>query len=503
MNLTAGTALQQGKYVLGSPLAQSALGLTFKATQARSHQPIVLQTLRVQPQTDVAHLKRRFMEEAQRLAQCQHPGLVRVVDVFEEGGLPFAVMDDVVGQTLAEWVRSRGPLPEAEAVQYIRQAGSALSVMHRQGLLHRDVKPENLIRPKGASFVVLVGLAIAHYAVLDVPDSAGTVSPYAAPELHQRQIKLTPATDLYGLAATLYFLMTGQEPLEALRRAQTPLLSPRQLQPQLSSMIEHAILSGMALNSQERPQTVADWFSLLSSHHHLPATQETSHRADQPRAALDLPNPTASSNGSGRTTAPPAPPFMPIASSPPTAFPPTLPTHALGGHSPGPHATVAPSRPSIPSPIVVKSRFPKALLLASAIAIAAGSGLGLALRLSAAHGIGPTFFQTQQDFPPVQNWPLQAAPEALSTAPPLPEPLPIRSFAPAPLPKVRFSPSPLPEPVTPEPSPSATIESSPIPTPSSSIPSVQPSPSPSPVPSTVLPPRPAPSVQAPANSQGL
>lgn len=499
MNLTAGTALQHGKYVLNSPLGQRPLSLTFRATQTRSNQTVVLQTMRVQPQLDSAHLKRRFMEEAQRLAQCQHPGLMRVLDVFEEGGLPFAVMDEVAGQTLAERVRSRGALPEAEALQYIRQAGSALSVLHRQGLLHRGITPAHLIRPQGAPFVVLGGLHIAHHTVLGVPDSTDMVSPYAALELHQRQVHLTPATDLYALAATLYFLVTGQEPIAASRRSQTPLPSPRQLQPSLSSAIEQAILSGMALNAQERPQTVAAWFALLPNDQSLPAVQGGIHGGGYPRAAIDLPNPTASSNG-GRTTPPPAPPLVPVAASP-HAVTTAPPTQAPGTHSPHIHAAVAPNRPSIPSPVVAKSRLPKALLLTSAVAIAGGAGLGLALRLSAAHGIGPTFFQTQQDFPPLQNWPLQAAPADLSTAPPPPEPLPIRSFVPERLPKVKVVPSPSPTLVTPEPSPSQPIEASPAPATSPASP-VLPSTFPSPAPSINPIPRPIPSVQAPVTPQG-
>ncbi|MBW4690744.1 MAG: protein kinase [Lyngbya sp. HA4199-MV5] len=486
MNLSAGTALQQGKYVINSSLAQSALGLTFRATQARSHQPVVLQTLQVQPQADSAHLKRRFIEEAQRLAQCQHPGLVRVMDIFEEGGLPFAVMDDVAGQPLTERVRSRGALPETEAVQYMRQVGSALSVLHRQGLLHRDIAPEHLIRPKGAPFVVLVGLNLTHGAVLGVPDSAEEASPYAAPEQHQRQVNLTPATDLYGLAATLYFLVTGQEPIASPRLTQTSLRSPRQLQPQLSTEIEQAILSGMALNAQERPQTVAGWLALLPNGHSVPGEQGSPHATEHPRSAIKLPNPTALPNGASPPTAPPAPanPTIPVA----------LTTHT----------TAPPTRPPMVLPVATaKSRLPKALLLTAAIAIAGGAGLGLALRLSAAHGIGPTFFQTQQDFPPVKNWPLQASPAALSTAPPPPEPLPLRSFAPEPLPRVKFSPSASPTPLTPEPSPSATIEPSPEPTPSSTIPSAQPSPPLNLAPSPALSPRPIPSVQAPADTQGL
>ena len=495
MNLTTGTALQNGKYILQNPLGQSALGITFRAVQAPSNQSVVLKTLRTQPQTDVAHLKRRFVEEARRFSQCQHPGLARVVNVFEDSGLPFVVMDYVAGQSLAEQVRSQAPLPELEAVQYIRQAGSALSVMHRQGLLHRDVKPENLIRPAGASFVVLVGFGLTHYAVLGVPDVAESLSPYAAIELHQRQVNLTAATDIYALAATLYFLVTGQAPIAASRRPQSPIMPPRHLQPQLSVAIDHAILSGMALNPQERPQTIAAWFALLPDHQSLPVVQGLANGAGQPRAAIDLPN-AAASNGSSRPTSPPtqAPPtqlplvpvtLTPVAPAPATSAPVNVaqPTHS-----------VAPSQRSVPAVPTPRSRLPKALMMTAAIASAFGAGLGLALRFSAAHGIGPTFFQTNQDFPPVQNWPLQASPADLSSTPALPEPVPIRNIAPEPPPKVRLAPRLAPILPRSVPSPTKPIE----PTLSPFTPVVPPSPLPSPAVPTNLAPRPVPSVQTPA-----
>ena len=485
MNLTAGTPLQNGKYILQNQLGTGGWGITFRAIQAPSNQSVVLKTLITQPQTDTAHLKRRFVEESRRLAQCQHPGLARVLGVFEESGLPFVVLDYVAGQPLADQVRSREPLSELAAVQYIRQAGSALSVLHRQGLLHRDVKPANLVRPKGASFAVLVGFDIAHYTVLGMPDGATVLSPYAALELHQRQASLTAATDIYALAATLYFLVTGQVPIAASRRHQEVLTLPRQLQPNLSAAIEHTILSGMTLNPQERPQTIAAWFARLPDHQSLPAVQGFLNGAEQPRSAINLPNPAAASNGFGRPTSPPAPSVVP-----------STPVQAT--HSVAPMTQQAVSK----SAIAAKSRLPKVLLMTAAIAIAFGSGLGLALRFSAAHGIGPTFFQTKQNFPPEQNWPLQASPEALSTAPALPEPPPVRNVDPAP--PLRVRPAPQPSVTLPRSAPPSTgpiqATSTPVPSPVAPVAPVVPrSPLPSPVPLTNPTPRPFPSVKLPAS----
>ncbi|MBD2035064.1 protein kinase [Leptolyngbya sp. FACHB-321] len=482
MNLTAGTPLQDGKYVLNNLLGQSAWGITFKATQTRLNQAVVLKTLRSQPEMDIAPLRQPFLEEVRRFTQCQHPGLVRVLDSFTEAGLPFAVMDYVAGQTLAELVRSQKPLPEAQAVQYIRQASSALSVIHRHGLLHRDVKPENLVRPTGAAFVVLVGFSITPGAVpveINRADSQ-LANPYAAIELQQAKA-LTAAADIYALAATLYFLVTQHEPIAASHRQQTPLVTPRQLQPQLSTAIEHAILSGMAVNVQERPQTIADWLALLPDSNRLPAAQGVNGAGKLP-AAINLPH---TANGSGRTTAPPAPPAL------------ANPTHATAPVPPVPMST-----PSfVPAP---KSRLPKALGVTAAIAIAGGFGLGLVLRFSAINGIGPTLFQTTQDFPPVQNWPLQATPEDLLTAPVLPESVPFRDQEPGDRPPViRVAPDPAPVPVIPTPSPTATIEATPAPVPTPVEPDIQPSPPPSPAPATDSTPRPLPAGEDAPDPSGI
>lgn len=471
MNLTAGASLQNGKYILNNALGQSDLGITLKATQAFLNQPVVLKTLKPNPSIpmDFGQLRQRFLEEARRFAQCQHSNLVRVVDLFEESGVPFVVMDYVPGESLAEVVQSRHPMPEAKAIQYIRQIGSAIAVIHRQGLIHGDIKPKNIIRPVSTDSVVLVDYGISHRAALGITDPGGTASDtgYAAIEQIQLSSPINPATDIYSLAATLYFLVTGHPPIAANLRHQSPLQSPRKFQPHLSQALETAIMKGMELHAQARPQTIAAWFALLPGQDSLPPVQ-LSQGTETSAATVAVAK--SSSNGSRQNPSP-----QPVAVQRPT---PTPATRAIAP------SIVSNTTPPLPH----KSRLPHAVAFTAAIAIAAGLGAGLALRLSAVNGIGPRIFNTQQTFPPHKDWPGSAEPVA-APVPPLPAAPPVREIAPPPAPKPKASPSPSPSP-QPQPSPEPSVEAAPSPSPTEPVaPITEPSPQPNlPPAEPVLPP---------------
>jgi len=481
MNLTVGTALQNGKYLLGSILGQGELSITLQATQAYLNQTVVLKTLRpeLQGQTNIAALKQRFIEESRRFAQCQHPGLVRVVDLFVESGLPFAAMDFVAGQSLSNLVQSQGPLSEAQAIQYIRQAGSALSVIHRNGLFHQNVNPDNLIRPRGSDVVVLVDYGIVHQTVKGTEDAQTVEDCYAAIEQFQPQAKPSASTDIYALAGTLYFLLTGKKPVAAPLREHTSLLSPRQLKPQLSPVVEAAILSGLNMNAQSRPQTVAAWFAQFPGNEPLPPVDEFSTQPSTSSTTVQIPSQQAV-NSNGSKTVPnavPATSQLPVSQS------------------------IQPQR-AVAAPSVKRSRFPRAIVATAAISGAIGLGLGLALRFSAASGIGPRIFHTQQSFPPLNDWPGSAKP--VDTPPvPLPPPPPVKQN---PEPSLRFKSTPSPPPISPSPELRPSNEPTPeaTPTPKVSVPEISPS-TPSPIPQetrspqSVPPPETQPSV--PANPQ--
>ncbi|MBU7582588.1 MAG: protein kinase [Nostoc sp. TH1S01] len=266
--MLAGKILQGGKYTLTQEIGHGGFGITFKATHHYLGQEVVMKTIneRLRQHPDFAKFERQFQDEARRLATCIHPNIVRVSDFFIEDGLPYMVMEYIAGETLGNaFVLPGIPLPEATAIHYIRQIGAALQVVHNNGLLHRDIKPDNIILRQGTQEVILIDFGIAREFNSGVKQThTGIVSEgYAPIEQYLTQAPRTPATDVYGLAATLYALLTAQVPMPALLRDREKMASPKELQPYLSAAVNQAVMRGMAVDSRFRPATVAEWLQLL------------------------------------------------------------------------------------------------------------------------------------------------------------------------------------------------------------------------------------------------
>ncbi|MCY7384344.1 MAG: protein kinase [Microcoleus sp. CAN_BIN18] len=269
MDALIGKTLQGGKYTLEQELGRGGFGITFKATHRYLGQFVVIKTLNESLRRDpkFAEFDRKFQDEARRLASCVHPNIVRVSDFFIEDGQPYMVMDYIAGQNLGDVVGSNNPLPENLAILYITQIGAALKAVHQKGLLHRDIKPQNIILRQNTQEVVLIDFGIAREFTAGATQShTNMVSDgYAPPEQYFAQGKYTPATDVYGLAATLYTLLTAQVPIAAIFRTSQPSPTPRDLQPQLSPTVSQAVMRGMTVDAQNRPATVDEWLSLLTN----------------------------------------------------------------------------------------------------------------------------------------------------------------------------------------------------------------------------------------------
>jgi serine/threonine-protein kinase len=423
MNTLVGKPLQGGKYTLDQPLGQGGFGITFKATHHYLGQVVVIKTLNQANQQDpqFPRLVQQFQEEARRLALCVHPNIVRVNDFFTEEGIPYLVMDYIPGQTLEEVVFPNHPLPEAIAIHFIRQIGAALQVVHQNGLLHRDVKPQNIILRQGTQEVVLIDFGIAREFTPGATQTHTSIisTGYAPVEQYFSQEKRTPATDVYGLAATLYALLTAQVPVASILRERQPMPAPRDIYPQISASTNQAVMRGMAVDARYRPASITEWLALL------PGT-----------ASVEPSNSVAT----GGAIAPPVSAAATVAISPRQA--------------PEPDVTRPPTWAERPVAVPQRQRSNGRMLV----------GLGLvALAAMTVSAVAAVWVNSQKT-PTVA--------EASPSATPLPE-------EPSPSPIAELSPSPEPAEPSPTPTPEASVEVTPEPvnTPEPE-PSVEPSRSP-------------------------
>jgi Protein kinase domain/Caspase domain len=267
LDLRAGQLLQDGKYIINYPLETAGFGITYLGTQTESGRSVVIKTLHpsLHKSRAFGRMCDRFVHIATQLALCQHPNVVQVIELFEEGKSPFMVMDYVHGQSLAQLIQSI-PMAEIDALYCIREIAAGLQISHRQGLVHGNLKPENLIRQAGINNTVIVGYGISaermlvgvHYAVPGFPNA------FTAPEQTGMTGDRVKSADLYGLAALLYYLLTGQPPIAA---TEGSLNSQQQLAP-LSNLIkpslQQAIRKGLSLNPQNRPLNIESWLDTLA-----------------------------------------------------------------------------------------------------------------------------------------------------------------------------------------------------------------------------------------------
>jgi len=266
MTWTIGQTLQDGKYTIEKELGWGRFSITYLAKDDSGNY-LVIKTpdenlLKQLSRAERSSLESKLYDEARKLELCKHPHVVRVLKTFKEGKIFCIAMEYIHGDTLASLTQRI--LPQKEALRYIRQIGEALIEVHRQGLLHRDVKPANIMVRASKYEAVLIDFDLAEE--FDYPlTSRWRDEPFAAIELDSSKKERRAYTDVYSLAATLYYLLTGQAPVSAIKRKNDnkPLQSPKEINPQISERVNQAILQGMRLEPEARPQTMRKWLNLL------------------------------------------------------------------------------------------------------------------------------------------------------------------------------------------------------------------------------------------------
>ena len=283
MHLSFNTFLQDGKYRILRFIGSGGFGTTYEAEHVLLGERVAIKEFFVKDYCNrdvstglitvgthskislVDKLKRKFLDEARMLYKMQHPGIVRVFDIFEENGTAYFVMNFIDGPSLNDLVTKEGRLSEERAMCYIRQIAEALKCVHEHGCLHLDIKPGNVMIDKSDNAILIDFGASKQYDEVDGENTStllGMTPGYAPLEqMGNDVVKFTPATDIYALGATLYKLLTGKTPLSANLLASGETLD--EFPEDVSTNVREVVTKSMEINKNRRPQNIVEFLGYL------------------------------------------------------------------------------------------------------------------------------------------------------------------------------------------------------------------------------------------------
>jgi nitrous oxidase accessory protein NosD len=275
---TTDAPLLAGRYQVLEQLGQGGMGTVFRARDAKLDRPVGLKMLPEGTAPD-ADAVRRFRREAKALARLSHPGIIQAYDSGEDGGKPFLVMELVEGQSLAAVLRDQGRVSPARAADFAYQAALALHHAHKSGLVHRDVKPSNLLLSADGR-VQLLDLGLARFLQDQIGEAqltrtgTGMGTPdYCPPEQFRDARKADARSDVYALGCTLYHLIAGRVPFpgssfsEKVEAHETKEPQPlEEVCPEVPAGLALAVRRMMAKRPADRFPTMANVAEALMPH---------------------------------------------------------------------------------------------------------------------------------------------------------------------------------------------------------------------------------------------
>jgi serine/threonine-protein kinase len=267
-----------GPYSIVRQLGRGGMGIVYEATHRQLGKRVAIKVLDPR-RGDESRARARFTREARAAAQLRHPNVVEVLDAGEDCGHAFLVMDLLEGPTLEEWLRDHGPIEPSAAADLLLPVASAICAAHESGVIHRDLKPGNIIITRsrsGALVPVVVDFGISK--LVDEQELAtrsnailGTL-PYLAPELTRSASSATPASDQYALGVILYECTTGRRPFSGASPydllhaiVMTSPSAPSAINPALPGGFDEVVMRAMAREPGARHPSVHALASALLS----------------------------------------------------------------------------------------------------------------------------------------------------------------------------------------------------------------------------------------------
>lgn len=269
------TVLQTiGNYDLLEKIAEGGMGAIWKGRQRQTGQIVAIKIMPAHMASNPTLLK-RFEQEFRAASRLDHPNIVRALDYGDSGSTPYLVMEFITGESLGQRL-DRGKMPEKDAIGIIAQVAQGLHRAHKQNLVHRDVKPDNiLISTEGVAKLADLGLVKETETDLNLTKTGrGLGTPhFMAPEQFRDAKNADKLCDIYSLGATLYMMVTGELPFRSngpldawMKKIQNELTPPRQLVPGLSERTEWAILRAMSAERDRRPTSCREFVEDLTGH---------------------------------------------------------------------------------------------------------------------------------------------------------------------------------------------------------------------------------------------
>jgi eukaryotic-like serine/threonine-protein kinase len=265
MTTVIGTKLS-GRYRIEDEIGSGGMSTVYRAFDETLERPVAVKIMHSDISREPRQLE-RFRREARNVAQLSHPHVVMVIDAGEDQGNPYIVFAHVRGETLKERIRREGALPIAEAVAYAIEIGCALEAAHERGLVHRDVKPQNvLIDEEGRAKVTDFGIARGLEA--DQLTAAGRVvgtTDYVSPEQAMGQ-EVTGQSDVYSLGIVLYEMLTGEVPFKgtsgvsvAMKHVREGLPDVQRRRPEVSAALAAVVERATAKELSNRYPSMSDF----------------------------------------------------------------------------------------------------------------------------------------------------------------------------------------------------------------------------------------------------
>lgn len=260
------------RYRIDKRIGEGGMAVVYRGYDLVLNRPVAIKTLHPQLAADPT-IRARFIHEAQAVAGFSHPHIVEVYDVGEERGAPYIVMEYVPGESLNEIIASEGPFAPDDVAALLDQVGSALDYAHERGLVHRDIKPQNiLVTRSGQAKVVDFGIAkgLTDTTLTAAGASLGTVQ-YASPEQISGLIA-TPVSDVYSLAVIAFEMLTKRLPFNAdtpvgiaMQHVRVAPPRPSTLNPEVPTAVDAIVLRGLAKDPAQRYQSAGQFAAAMTN----------------------------------------------------------------------------------------------------------------------------------------------------------------------------------------------------------------------------------------------